>query len=198
MAALSQQEVENRLHSYDSNSVTDVLYDMGKTLMDECGQRIDYLDAKSARIAGYIGAIVGLMLSTFPIWTAAIDRWAVYVAAAGVSIGIVGAAAVLRSMSPAKLLLPSDSDWLELDGLKDSDRLKKYYISSMHLLIASQEKVGARKVLAIKLSQRCLTLMALSLLIVFGNATYKIATRSSQPPSDHAALAVVYVPQEAF
>jgi hypothetical protein len=187
MAVLTQEQVSDRLDTYDSKEVTNALYDMGKTLADECGQRVDYLDAKAARMSGYIGAVVGLMFSTFPIWTSAVDKWAVYFAAVGVLVGIVGAAMTVRSMWPAKLFLTSDSDWIESDGFQDADRLKKYYISNMHIQISSQEKVAAQKVAAIKRAQCCLTVMALFLLAAFANATYKVATRSSQPPSDHAA-----------
>src|SRR5579863_9236398 len=132
------------------------MFDMGKTLMSECGQRVDYLDAKAARLAGYAGAMVGLMLSTFPIWTSAIGRWAIFVAAAGMLAGAASAVSVIHSMWPAKLRLPSDSDWLESDAIDDADRLKKYYISSMHLVVRSQEPVAAGKVSAIKRSQCCL------------------------------------------
>jgi hypothetical protein len=186
---LTHYEVQERLQSFESKDVTESIYDMGKTLMDEGSRRLDYLDAKSARIAGYIGAVVGLLVSTFPIWTSAIDRWAVFVAALGCLVGAIGGAVALYSMWPGKFFLPSDTDWLESDALGDSERLKKYYVSSMHLVITSQETVNARKVSAIKSSQLCLALMILSLFIVLGNATYKVATRTSPRLSDHAALA---------
>jgi hypothetical protein len=189
MATLTEHEVRERLEVSESTDVIDIMYDMGKTLMSECGERIDYLDAKAARIAGYAGAMVGLMVSTFPIWTSAISRWAVILAAVGMLAGTVAAISVIHSMWPAKLRLPSDSDWLESDALDDANRLKKYYISSIHLLVSSQEPVAVCKVSAIKRSQCCLALMALAMLIVFANATYRV-TRSSQQSSDHAASAV--------
>lgn len=189
MATLTEFEVRERLQASESQGVIDTIYDMGKTLMSECGQRIDYLDAKTARLAGYAGAMVGLMLSTFPIWTSAISRWAVMVAAAGILAGTVGAISVIHSMWPAKLRLPSDSDWLESDALDDADRLKKYYISSIHVLVHSQEPVAAYKVSAIKRSQCCLALMALAMLVVFANATYRF-THSFRQPSDRAVSEV--------
>jgi hypothetical protein len=199
MAKLTNYEVQERLGLVDSEHVTEALYDMGKTLMGESGQRSDYLDAKSARIAGYIGAIVGLLVSTFPIWTSAIDRWAVFVATIGSLAGAVGGAIALYSMWPKKFLLPSDTDWLESDALGDPERLKKYYVSSMHLVITSQERVSDRRVSAIKSSQVCLALMVLSLFIVLVNASYRVATKTKVSPqlsdtspqlSDHAVLAV--------
>jgi len=190
MAALTEYEARKRLEAVESKEVTDAMYDMGKTLMSECGQRVDYLDAKSARIAGYIGAIVGLMISTFPIWTSAIGRWALFVAALGVLAGTTGAVIAIRSMWPEKLRLPSDSDWLESDASKDADMLKKYYVSSIHILMRSQEAIASRKVSAIKRSQSCLAVMALAMLVVFANATYRVAIHSSQRPSDRAVSAV--------
>lgn len=188
MATLTEHEVRERLQASESQEVIDTMYDMGKTLMSECGQRIDYLDAKAARIAGYAGAMVGLMVSTFPIWTSAISRLAVVIAAAGMLAGTVGAISVIHSMWPAKLRLPSDSDWLESDALDDAGRLKRYYVSSIHVLVSSQEPVAARKVSAIKRSQCCLALMALAMLIVFANATYRV-THSSRQPSGRAVSA---------
>ena len=187
MAALTQADVENILESYESSGVTDVLYDMGKRLMDECAERIDYLDAKSGRIAGYAGAIVSLMVSTFPIWSSAVSQWAVLVAGAGMLVGITGGAFALASTWPGKFLLPSDSDWLEEDGLQDSDRLKRYYVASMHLTIGSHDREGAYKVAKLKKAQGCLAVMVLVLSIVFGNAIYRLAKQSFQPSSGHDA-----------
>ncbi len=190
MAAIDQTRVEHILVSYDSKEVTDQLYDMGKILLDECMQRVDRLDSKAVAIAGYTGAIIALMVSTFSIWTAGIDRWAVCFVGLGCLVGVVGGAMALASTWPQKFDLPSDSDWFEEDGLANPDKLKRYYISSMHLSIGSHEAVNAKKVAMIKRSQSCLAIMIFLLLVVLGDATYKTITLPPSPPSSgHAALA---------
>jgi hypothetical protein len=187
MAPLRHEEVERLLRSYESNKVTDELYDMGKMLMEECSDRVSHLDSKSAKIAGYSGAIIALMISTFPIWTSAVDRWAVVWVGLGTLIGLIGAGIALASTWPQTLNLPSDSDWIEEDGLNDPDRLKRYYISSLHISIASHEAVNARKVFKIKCAQGCLAIMVLLLAVALGDASYKAAKRPVQPSLDHAA-----------
>jgi hypothetical protein len=129
------------------------------------------------------------MVSTFSIWTAGIDRWAIFFVALGCLVGLIGGYMALASTWPQKFDLPSDSDWFEENGLSDPDILKRYYVSSMHLSITSHEKVSAEKVSMIKRSQSCLAIMILLLLIVLGDATYRAITRPLSPPSSgHAAL----------
>ncbi len=191
MATLDQHAVEVLLQHYESTEVTVALYDMGQALMKECAERVHYLDAKSITIAGYIGAIIGLMVSTFPIWTSAVSRWAIILVALGSLAGLIGGGMALASTWPRKFLLPSDTDWLEEDGLADPDRLKRYYISSLHLAIVSHEEINAWKVSRIKTAQACLAIMILSLLVVLGNATYK-ATMHPFPPSLDREVSMVF------
>jgi len=193
MGSLEHSKVEEMLQSYESTMVTDELYDMGKMLMEESSDRISHLDAKSAKVAGYTGAIIALMISTFPIWTSAVDRWAVSLAAIGSFIGLVGAGIALISTWPQSLDLLSDSDWLEEDGLKEPDRLKRYYISSLHLSIASHERVNSKKVSRIKRAQACLAAMVLLLSIVLGDATYKTVRPPVQPSSGRGVSGAFYL-----
>lgn len=190
MSSLDHAKVETMLEGYESSKVTDELYDMGKVLMEECASRVAFLDSKLAAIAGYSGAIIGLIVSTFPIWTSAVDKWAIVLVSFGSLIGLIGGALALSATWPKKFLLPSDTDWLEEDGLKDPDRLKRYYVSSLHLSIASHEKVNTQKVSKIKAAQMCLAVMVVCLLIGLGNQTYRVMRRSSQPSSGRAASVV--------
>src|SRR6185437_6888567 len=145
----------------------------------------------AAAIAGYSGAIIGLVVTTFPIWTSAVDKWAIILIALGSVVGLIGGAAAVSSSWPRKFDLPSDTDWLEEDGLTDPDRLKRYYISSLHLSIASHEKVNARKASKIKCAQLCLGAMVFCLLLGLANQTYRVMTRPAQSSSGHAALMAV-------
>lgn len=185
MSSLDHDEVETILQGYESPRVTDELYDMGKVLMEECSARVKYLDSKSATIAGYSGAVIGLMVSTFPIWTSALDKWAVVLVTLGSLVGLVGGAVALSSTWPKTFLLPSDTDWLEADGLRDPDRLKRYYVSSLHISIRSHEEVNARKVSKIKAAQVCLGIMVFCLLLGLGDQTYRVMTRPAQSSSGH-------------
>ena len=192
MGTLDHSKVETMLQGYESSKVTDELYDMGKVLLEECSTRVEYLDSKAGRIAGYSGAIIGLMVSTFPIWTSAADKWAIGFVALGSLVGLIGGGVALSSTSPKTFLLPSDTDWLEEDGLNDPDRLKRYYVSSLHVSITSHEEINARKISKIKVAQKCLAVMVFCLLIGLGNQTYRFMRHSSQPSSGHAASAAPY------
>lgn len=193
MAAIEQSRVEEILVNYDSKEVTDQLYEMGKLLLDDCMQRVDQLDRKAVAIAGYTGAIIALMVSTFSIWTAGVDKWAIIFVAVGCLIGLVGGCMALASTWPQQFDMPSDSDWFEEAGLTNPDKLKRYHISSMHLSITSHEKVNARKVVKIKRSQICLSIMILLLLTVLSDATYRAITRPpSQLSLDHAGAKVSF------
>jgi hypothetical protein len=185
VATLEQSEVEARLQDYDSHKVTDELYDMGKTLMQECAERVHYLDSKSVTLAGYTGAIIGLMVSTFSLWSPILDKWAVLLVAAGSIAGLISAGLALLSTWPRKFLLPSDTDWLETDGFSDPDRLKRYYVSSMHISITSHEEINASKVSKVKAAQLCLAAMVFCLLVAMGDATYRVVMHPSQPFSVH-------------
>lgn len=191
MASLDHAKVEDMLQVYDSTKVTDELYGMGKLLMEECSARVERLDSKSSTIAGYSGAIIGLIVSTFPIWTSAADKWAIALVALGSLVGLIGGAIALWSSWPKTFLLPSDSDWFEEDGLKDPDRLKRYYISSLHISIASHEQVNAKKVCKIKVSQICLGVMVFCLLLGLANQTYRAMKHPVQSSSGHVLSMVV-------
>jgi len=186
MASLDSPKVLALLQNYESTKVTDELYEMGKILMQEASERISLLDSKAVTVAGYTGAIIGLMVTTFPIWSSAVDKWAIGVAALGTLIGLIGGAMALEATWPKLLGLPSDTDWIEADSLHDPDRLKRHYIASLHLSIASHEEVNATKVASLKASQALLAVMVALLVIVLGNATYKAVRRPSQPASGQA------------
>jgi hypothetical protein len=183
---LTQDDVSKRLISYDSPNITDSLYSMGIMLLNECAERVRTLDSKATTIISYTGAIIGLMMSTFPIWTSAVDRWAIFAALVGALFGLLGAASGFWATYLTEFSMPSDSDWIEKDGLQDQDRLKRYYIASIHLAIQSHEMALHSKTRRVKIAQTCLFLMVVSISIALGNATLKATARPSRLSSDRA------------
>lgn len=187
MPDLEQGIVEYRLQEYDAQGVTDQLYDMGKILFSESVERIHYIDEKSAKIAGYAGAIIGLLVSTFSVWRPAVSTWAVFVIGIGSLIGLAGGAIALASSWPRKFDLPSDTDWIEEDGLSDVDRLRRYHVASLHAAISSHDRIGRKKTILLKRSQLCLGITIVSLLLALGNASYRTVRHPSQPASARVA-----------
>jgi hypothetical protein len=187
MPELDQATVEYRMHLYDSASVTDQLYDMGKLLFSEACERVHSLDEKSSRMAGYSGAIVGLLISTFTIWSPALAKWAVFVVAVGSLLGIVGGVIAIASGWPKNFAMPSDTDWLEEDGFENPDRLKRYHVASLHAAIASHDKQAQAKTVQLKRARICLCIMVGCLLLALGDATGRILKNPSRLPSAGAA-----------
>ena len=79
---LSDDEVKQRLKSYEAPAVTDELYGFGKMMVDEVIDRFKSLDAKATAIAAYSIGLVTVLVSTHAAWTNAVHSWALYAPAA--------------------------------------------------------------------------------------------------------------------
>lgn len=196
MSDLTNDQVNERLISYEPAETTNELYEFGKILVSECTDRVHRLDAKTTTIAGYCGTIIALLLATFNVWKATIDGWAAIVVFLGALSCFIAAFVALRSLAPMTYDWFSDGEWFEEDYLADPDRLRRYHVLAMHNVVQAHEITNKKKTRAIKMSQRFMGFGAALFLVALANAVWKRVgqfrtSRPSQPSLGRVVLTSV-------
>jgi hypothetical protein len=173
MSDLTNDQVNERLASYEQPATTNELYDFGKMLVGECTDRVHRLDAKTTTIAGYCGTIIALLLATFNVWKPTLDVWAMAAVFLGALLNLIAACLALRSLAPMTYDWFSDCEWFEKDYLSDSERLRRYHILAMHNVVKSHDEMNKLKTRTIKISQRFMGIAAGLFLLALANAIWK-------------------------
>lgn len=164
--SLSNQEMKGRLASYELPEVTNELYSFGSMLVSEIVDRVHKAEAKAGTLAGYSGAILALIVSTFSLWNGhfhAAEKGAMYGAA---FMAFVSQMCALWALKIDKFNWFSDNDWLRGECLSDVEALRKYHLLTMHTVIVSHGEAAERKSNRIALAQRFLLVTGVFLLAV--------------------------------
>lgn len=165
---LETSEVKKRIESYNSPETTNELYSFGYMLVAEAVDRIHKMESKAGTLAGYSGAILALIISTFSLWHGYFqtpERVAMYCAALTV---FLAEGCALWALKVSEYNWFSDNEWLRAERLSDAEALRKYHILTMHTAFASHRAVAEEKSKLIFWSQKVLFLTGLSFMAVVG------------------------------
>ena len=150
---LDSQEVKRRLASYKSPDVTNELYSFGSMLVTEAVDRVHKVEGKAGTLAGYSGAILALIVSSFSLWNGHFheaEKIAMYCAAFG---AFCSQACALWALKIDEFKWFSVNDWLRGECLSDAEVLRKYRIVTIDVILKSHRDVAERKSSRIALAQ---------------------------------------------
>jgi hypothetical protein len=142
---LSDQEVNERLCSYNDPKVTDELYDFGSMMVSEFVDVNHRLDSKGSTLAGYSTGIVALLVATSSFWRPVLDQWALAVVLAAGLCALIASACSLKAASLYVFNWFSDDEWLHTKYLEDSETMRRYRILTMHNVVASHRSTAEAK-----------------------------------------------------
>jgi hypothetical protein len=129
---LNDDEVKQRLKSYEATATTDELYGFGKMMVDEVIDRFKSLDAKATAIAAYSIGLITILVSTRAEWRNAVHAWTVYAPIAGGITAFAAAGFAISSLWLKRFEWFSHDEWLKADCLKDAEKLRRYHILTMY------------------------------------------------------------------
>lgn len=165
-------EIKDRLASYEDPKTTEDLYDFGEMLINEGVERAHWLDLKAGVLAGFSGAIVALLLSTFSNWKSALQSLPNgfgLIVFAGILCLLCASLWSLFGLGVRKFEWLDEKDiWLAKEYLDFPDQLRRYYILAMYRVSVSHDVANRKKSSCLTIAQSLLitggSLLALALL----------------------------------
>lgn len=158
---LSNDEVEDRVYSYEETGVTDELLTFGQMLIQEVQQRSGQIDSKAAMVLGWSTAVLAFLLDRLPGVSVVLSLGLGMLGGLCALFAAILAYRALRARQGWKY--PSDADWFEKSALVSGDELKRFHIRCWHDVRKSQNVLVERKGELLLSSQRLLVLAAIFL-----------------------------------
>lgn len=143
----NEQEVIRRLESFRVPEVTNLLYDFGLFLVKEEVAREERIDSKARAVAGFSGAILALIASTYPVWAPEVHSAppALFLFVGGLMLAAAAFCATQAFGISTFQWFDEKDTWFGEDYLNDPDRLKKYYLVGMFRVVVSHSSRNADK-----------------------------------------------------
>ncbi|HEY1525016.1 MAG TPA: hypothetical protein VGH51_02155 [Candidatus Angelobacter sp.] len=145
---ISEQQVRERLASYEDTKVTDELYSFGQTLLHDAVERLNKSDSKAGAMAGYAGGVVALLASTAKMWAGNEHSWHILLPMVATALLFLAAVVAVLSLRLKKTDWLSPDEWMKKECLESGERLRRYHILTMwgvheSLDVAYQKKTAA-------------------------------------------------------
>jgi hypothetical protein len=176
---LSDAEVKSRLESYENESVTEELYGFGKMLVQDAVGRLSAADAKASSVAAYCGGLLTVMSATFSIWTRGMTWREVFLPVASAAFAIAAGYLAFSATGFTTVDWFSADDWLKKEAIQDPQRIRKFHILSMWVVLESHDSAYQDKLARIKRARWLTALSILSILCLAGTfieSAWRLAT----------------------
>jgi hypothetical protein len=170
---LNEQQVNERLCSYDDTKVTDELYEFGSRMLSEFIDVNHQLDSKGSTLAGYSTAIVALLVSTSPFWRPVFDQWVVMVVLGAGLCAMIASAFSMKAAALYTFKWFSDDEWLHRKYLENPETMRRYRILTMHNVVSSHRNTAEEKSSYLGIAQWALTISGGLLFIALASAALK-------------------------
>ena len=172
---LNEDEVRRRLKLCKDAKIADELYEFGERLLN---YRIDIshrLDSKAAAMAGYAGAVLTVLLSTYGNWKGAVGQIGFLIMAlAGIAVFFAGASAI-TAMRLRDFLWFTQDEWLKEELMANPIQVKGYRVLTLWGVLSSYENICAQKAARLRCAQSTLFVAGALLL----SALLYVATASA-------------------
>jgi len=162
---LSEAEVKARLESYEDDSITEELHSFGKMLVQDAVNRLNSADTKAAGVAAYCGGLLTVLSATFVIWSKGITWREVFLPICSAAFAIAAGYVAFLATGFRNVDWFSPDDWLNKDAMQSQQRIKKFHILSMWVVLESHDRAYQHKLARVK---RARWLTALSILFLAG------------------------------
>lgn len=151
-----ENEIIKRLSAYTNPEVTKELYDFGTQLLGERRDRTNWIDTKAGAFAGFAGALIVIIVSTFPGWKDLAKEWAgapifLFLGLIALLVAAVFAIQALRARRFQEL---EEKDlWFAKEYFDYPDQLRRYYLIGMYRSVVSHDINNAKKANMLILSE---------------------------------------------
>jgi len=143
-----ENEVIKRLSDYTDPEVTKELYDFGSQLLAERRDRTNWIDTKAGAFAGFAGALIVIVVSTFPGWKDLAKEWAgasifLFLGLVALLLAALFALQALRAREFQEL---EEKDlWFAKEYFDYPDQLRRYYLIGMYRSVKSHDMNNEKK-----------------------------------------------------
>lgn len=146
--ARGENEVIERLSSYENPEVTSELYDFGSILLRDATDRTNWLDTKAGLFAGFSGAMIVVVISTFSSWKELAKDWpsASICLFFGLITLLTAAFLAIRGLHARKFEWLDEKDlWFAKEYFNHPDQLRRYYLIGMYRAVVSHDEINGQK-----------------------------------------------------
>jgi hypothetical protein len=173
---LSESEVKARLESYEDDSITEELYGFGKMLVQDAVNRLNSADAKATGVAAYCGGLLTVLSATFGIWSKGITWREVFLPICSAAFAIAAGYLAFLATGFRNVDWFSPDDWLNKDAMQGQQRIKKFHILSMWVVLESHDRAYQHKLARVKRARWLTALSILSLAGTFIESAWRLAS----------------------
>lgn len=163
-----ENEVIERLEKYEDPRITHELYEFGSELVRDAHDRVNWLDTKAGIFAGFAGAMIVVVVSTFSSWKDLVKDWplASIFLFLGIIILLLAAGSSLTGLRVRTFEGLDEKDlWFASEYFKQPDRLRRYYLVGMYRTVVSHNKINGQKARMLRITERLVVAGALLLAI---------------------------------
>jgi MFS family permease len=152
-----ENEIIERLRSYQDPAITAELYDFGSQILRERTDRTNWIDTKAGAFAAFAGALIVIVISTFSTWKEVVKDWSV--AALFLFFGVIGlllaAFFAIQALRARKFQELDEKDlWFAKEFFGFPDQLRRYYLIGMYRSVVSHDFNNERKAKMLIYSER--------------------------------------------
>jgi hypothetical protein len=163
-----ENEVIERLEKYEDPQVTNELYDFGSKMVRAAIDRLNALDTKVGIFAGFAGAMIVVVVSTFSSWKDLIKDWpiaSIFLFSGIVALLLAAGSALIGLRVRTFEGLHERDLWFASEYFQHPDRLRRYYLIGMYRTVVSHNKINDQKAAMLRLTERLVVAGALLLAI---------------------------------
>lgn len=175
-AQLTEAEVRARLESYEDDAVTEELHSFGKMLVQDAVNRLNSADTKATGVAAYCGGLLTVLSATFPIWSKGITWMEVFLPVCSAALAIAAGYLAFLATGFRSVDWFSPDDWLNREALQGEQRMKKFHILSMWVVLESHDQAYQHKLGRVKRARILTALAVLCLAATFIESAWRLAT----------------------
>jgi len=152
-----ENEIIERLKKYEDPQVTNELYEFGSQLTRDAIDRVNWLDTKAGIFAGFTGAMIVVVVSTFSSWKDLVKDWPI--ASSFLFFGIIslllGAGFALMGLRVRKFEGLDEKDlWFASEYFQHPDQLRRYYLIGMYRTVVSHNNINDQKATMLMRTER--------------------------------------------
>jgi len=143
-----ENDIIERLGKYEDPQVTSELYDFGSQLVRDVTDRVNWLDTKAGVFAGFAGAMIVVVVSTFSSWKDLVKDWpsaSVFLFFGLVSLLLAAGFAVTGLRVRIFEGLHEKNLWFASEYFSYPDLLRRYYLIGMYRTVVSHNKINEQK-----------------------------------------------------
>ncbi|MDO8431292.1 MAG: hypothetical protein Q7S58_02650 [Candidatus Binatus sp.] len=152
-----EADVIEMLGTYEDQQVTGELYDFGSQLVRDALDRVNWLDTKAGIFAGFSGAMIVVVVSTFASWRDLVKDWPIapIFLFLGIVLLLLAAGSALWGLRVRTFEgFHEKKLWFASEYFQHPDQLRRYYLIGMYRTVVSHNRINEQKATALRVTER--------------------------------------------